>query len=154
MLSAHAFMEFSCRYLTRIVAGLRREHDGARIPCVLFTKGGGQWLDSMAETGCDALGLDWTLDIGEARRKVGDRVALQGNLDPAVLFAPPAVVAAQARAVLDDFGSPMRHDGRQGGHVFNLGHGISQHTPPEHVHALVEAVHAHSRHVLRQASPA
>jgi uroporphyrinogen decarboxylase len=98
------------------------------------------------------VGLDWTVALRAARARVDDRVALQGNLDPAVLFAPPAVVAAQARAVLDDFGAPRRPDGRLGGHVFNLGHGISQHTSPDHVNALVEAVHGHSRRAL-SASP-
>ena len=97
------------------------------------------WLEKIAAIGCDGVGLDWTIDIGEARRRVGDKVALQGNLDPNVLFAPPEVVAAEAIKVLDSFGSGNT------GHVFNLGHGISQYTPPESVTALVEAVHSHSR---------
>jgi uroporphyrinogen decarboxylase len=116
-----------------------------RIPAIVFTKGGGQWLEQIADSGADVVGLDWTTDLGAARRRVGDRVALQGNLDPMALFAPPKIVQAQARAVLDSFGPPQRADGGWDGHVFNLGHGISQHTPAEHVAALVEAVHAHSR---------
>ena len=108
-------------------------------------KGGGPWLQAIAASGADVVGLDWTVHLGAARAAVGDRVALQGNLDPNVLFAPPEVVRAQAVAVLDSFGPPQRADGRWDGHVFNLGHGISQHTPPEHVAALVEAVHDHSR---------
>ncbi|HEX7638326.1 MAG TPA: uroporphyrinogen decarboxylase [Burkholderiaceae bacterium] len=140
VLADAAFHAFSLAYTRRVLAGLRREKDGARVPAIVFTKGGGQWLEAIAESGADVVGLDWTTDLGAARRRTGDRVALQGNLDPMALFAPPEVVQAQARAVLDSFG-PVR----AGGHVFNLGHGISQFTPPEHVAALVEAVHAHSR---------
>jgi len=120
------------------------------VPCIVFTKGGGPWLEQIAGVGADVVGLDWTVNLGAARAAVGSRVALQGNLDPNVLFAPPAVVAQEAMAVLDSFGPPQRADGGWDGHVFNLGHGISQHTPPEHVTALVEAVHDHSRR-LRQA---
>lgn len=138
-LSHAAYREFSLAYLQRILAGLVREKDGERIPVIVFTKGGGLWLEAIAECGCDAVGLDWTTDIGEARRRVGDRVALQGNLDPNVLFAPPSVVAAEAIKVLESFGPGNT------GHVFNLGHGISQYTPPESVTALVEAVHAYRR---------
>ena len=124
--------------------------DGQRVPHILFTKGGGLWLQDQAATGADMLGLDWTMDLGRARALTQDRVALQGNIDPMVLFAPPEAVAAEAVRVLDSFGRPQRPDGTWGGHVFNLGHGINQHTPPEHVAALVEAVHSHSRR-LRQA---
>ena len=137
-LSAHGYREFSLAYMQRIIAGLRREHDGERVPVIMFTKGGGQWLEAQAEAGADALGLDWTTDIGEARRRVGHKVALQGNFDPTALFAHPAAIAREAEHILDSFGPHP-------GHVFNLGHGISQHTPPEHVSALVEAVHRHSR---------
>ena len=143
-LSAAAYEEFSLAYLRRIVAGLKKEKDGERIPSIVFTKGGGLWLEKIAAIGCDAVGLDWTIDIGEARRRVGEQVALQGNLDPNVLFASPEIVAAEARKVLDSFGAGNT------GHVFNLGHGISQFTPPEHVTALVETVHSHSR-ILRRA---
>ena len=138
VLSHRAYREFSLAYLQRIVAGLTRERDGARIPSIVFTKGGGQWLEDIAAIGCDAVGLDWTTDIGAARRRVGDKVALQGNLDPVALFAQPEKIAQEARAILDAFGP-------NDGHVFNLGHGISQFTPPENVAALVTAVHEHSR---------
>jgi uroporphyrinogen decarboxylase len=145
VLADGAFQRFSLAYTQRVVAGLRRERDGRRVPVIVFTKGGGPWLDEIAGCGADVVGVDWTVNLGAARARVGDRVALQGNLDPTVLFAPPAVVAREAQAVLDSFGQPQRSDGRWDGHVFNLGHGISQHTPPESVAALVEAVHAHSR---------
>ncbi|MEF8750514.1 MAG: uroporphyrinogen decarboxylase [Candidatus Accumulibacter necessarius] len=138
-LSAAAYHEFSLPYLRRIVASLIRERDGERVPSIVFTKGGGLWLESIAETGCDAIGVDWTIDIGAARRRVGHLVALQGNLDPGVLFASPGRVAAEARTVVDSYGFDNT------GHVFNLGHGISQFTPPENVTALVDAVHEHSR---------
>ena len=138
-LSHAAYHEFSLAYMQRIIAGLIREKDGERIPVIVFTKGGGLWLEDIANCGCDAVGLDWTIDLGEARRRVGHQVALQGNLDPNVLFASPEVVAAEAKKVLDSYGAGNT------GHVFNLGHGISQYTPPESVTALVEAVHAHSR---------
>ncbi len=145
VLADGAFQRFSLDYTRRVVAGLQREKDGQRIPVIVFTKGGGPWLDDIAACGADVVGLDWTVNLAEARRRVGGRVALQGNLDPNVLFAPPEAVAREARAVLDAFGRPQRADGGWDGHIFNLGHGISQYTPPEHVAALVEAVHAHSR---------
>lgn len=138
-LSAAAYAEFSLAYMRRIVAGLKKEQDGARVPNIVFTKGGGLWLESIADSGCDAIGLDWTIELGEARRRVGDRVALQGNIDPNVLFASPEKIATEAKKVLDSYGPGNT------GHVFNLGHGISQYTPPEHVTTLVETVHAHSR---------
>ena len=150
VLEHRAFERFSLAYTRRVLAQLKREHDGRRVPAIVFTKGGGQWLESIAAAGADVVGLDWTCDLGAARRRVDDAVALQGNLDPMVLFAPPEAVAAEARAVLDAFGDPRRADGRCGGHVFNLGHGISQFTPPEAVKVLVDTVHAHSRG-LRQA---
>jgi uroporphyrinogen decarboxylase len=145
VLAHDCFAPFSLDYTRQVLSALQRERDGRVVPRIVFTKGGGPWLEAIAACGADVVGVDWTVSLAQARLRVDDRVALQGNLDPAVLFAPPAVVAAQAKAVLDDFGSPVRHDGRVGGHVFNLGHGISQHTPPEHVHALVEAVHGTSR---------
>jgi uroporphyrinogen decarboxylase len=138
-LSAAAYQEFSLQYMQRIVAGLIKEKDGERIPSIVFTKGGGLWLESIANIGCDALGLDWTIDIGEARRRVGDKVALQGNLDPNVLFASPDKIAAEAKKVLDSYGPGDT------GHVFNLGHGISQFTPPDHVTTLVKTVHEYSK---------
>lgn len=149
VLEHRAFERFSLAYTRRVLAQLKREHDGRRVPAIVFTKGGGLWLEAIAAAGADVVGLDWTCDLGAARRRVDDAVALQGNLDPMVLFAPPEAVAAEARAVLDAFGPPRRADGRCGGHIFNLGHGISQFTPPESVKVLVDTVHAHSRS-LRQ----
>jgi uroporphyrinogen decarboxylase len=145
VLEHRAFLQFSLAYIRRVLSQLKRQHNFARVPCIVFTKGGGPWLEQIAATGADVVGLDWTCDLGVARRRVDDGVALQGNVDPMVLFASPEAVATEARAVLDSFGPPQRADGRWGGHVFNLGHGINQHTPPEHVEALVETVHAHSR---------
>jgi uroporphyrinogen decarboxylase len=150
VLEHRAFQQFSLAYTRRVVGQLKRQAEGRTVPVIVFTKGGGPWLEQIADTGADVVGLDWTADLGLARRRIDDRVALQGNLDPMVLFAPPEAVAAEARAVLDSFGHPLRADGRLGGHVFNLGHGINQHTPTDHVQALVEAVHSHSR-ALRQA---
>ena len=144
VLADGAFQRFSLDHTRRVVAGLQREKDGQRVPCIVFTKGGGPWLEQIADCGADVVGLDWTVNLGRARAQVGDRVALQGNLDPAVLFAPPEAVAREAVAVLDSFGRPQRADGGWDGHIFNLGHGISQHTPPEHVAALVEAVRTRS----------
>lgn len=133
-LSHAAYHEFSLQYMQQIIAGLTRKHEGADVPVVLFTKGGGNWLESMAATGCDALGLDWSIDIGQARQRVGDRVALQGNLDPAILLTDPDTVRNEVAKVLTSYGQGH-------GHVFNLGHGISQFAPPENAAALVEAVH-------------
>ena len=140
-LSAAAYQEFSLAYLKRIVAGLTREHDGVRVPSIVFTKGGGLWLEDIAAIGCDAVGLDWTCDIGAARARIGATVALQGNLDPITLFAQPAAIRAQVGQVLASYGHGS-------GHVFNLGHGVSQFTNPDHVAALVDAVHdlSHAYH--------
>ncbi|NMG42682.1 uroporphyrinogen decarboxylase [Aromatoleum toluvorans] len=140
VLSEAAYHEFSLPYLKRVVDGLIKENEGERVPNIVFTKGGGLWIESIAGIGCDAVGLDWTMDIGRARALVGDKVALQGNLDPNVLFAPPEAVAREAKRVLDSFGNHP-------GHVFNLGHGISQFTPPESVSVLVDTVHEHSRKI-------
>jgi len=145
VLEHRAFQHFSLAYTQRVLGQLRRTHDGVRVPCIVFTKGGGLWLEQIAAASADVVGLDWTCDLGAARRQVDDEVALQGNLDPMVLFASPEAVATEARAVLDSFGSPRRPDGRWGGHIFNLGHGINQHTPPDNVQALVDTVHAHSQ---------
>jgi uroporphyrinogen decarboxylase len=138
VLSHAAYHEFSLRYLEQIVEGLTRSRDGQIVPRIVFTKGGGAWLESIAAIGADAVGLDWTVDIGQARARVGSEVALQGNLDPAVLFSTPEIVRTEAHKVLASFG-------KGAGHVFNLGHGISQHTAPENVAALVDAVHDLSR---------
>ena len=133
-LTPEGYREFSLDYMARIVEQLKREHDGRRVPVILFTKGGAQWLEAMADTGCDALGLDWTINIGEARQRVGKRVALQGNLDPSVLYASPERIRAQVEKVISSYGHGS-------GHVFNLGHGIHQHINPDHVKALVDSVH-------------
>jgi uroporphyrinogen decarboxylase len=132
-----SFREFSLPYMARIVAGLRREHAGRRVPVILFAKGCSGHLEALADTGADALGVDWTITLAEARRRVGDRVALQGNLDPAILLAKPDAISAQARTCLDSFG-------RGSGHVFYLGHGITPDVPPEHLGALVDAVRTFS----------
>nr|WED67656.1 uroporphyrinogen decarboxylase [Pectobacterium colocasium] len=137
-LSGRDYKEFSLRYMHKIVDGLQRENEGRRVPVTLFTKGGGQWLEAMAETGCDALGLDWTSDIADARRRVGDKVALQGNMDPSMLYADPARIEQEVASILAGFG-------QGNGHVFNLGHGIHQDVPPEHAGVFVEAVHRLSR---------
>jgi uroporphyrinogen decarboxylase len=147
-----AFQQFSLQYTQRVLARLHREFAGVRIPRIVFTKGGGLWLQEMERLDCDVLGVDWTVNLGRARALVGGSKALQGNLDPAVLFAPPEQVAAQARRVLDDFGVPHAGPGTGATHIFNLGHGISQHTPPENVQVLVEAVHAHSARLREQAA--
>lgn len=138
VLSGRDYKAFSLHYMHKIVDSLQRENDGRRVPVTLFTKGGGQWLEAMAETGCDALGLDWTSDIADARRRVGDKVALQGNMDPSMLYADPVRIEQEVASILAGFG--------QGdGHVFNLGHGIHQDVPPEHAGVFVEAVHRLSR---------
>jgi len=137
-LSHAAYKEFSLRYMQQIISGLKREQNGMQVPSIVFTKGGGLWLEAIADIGCNAVGLDWTIDIGEARQRVGDKVALQGNLDPSVLFASPKVITSEVEKVLTSYGNGS-------GHVFNLGHGISQFTPPENAAALVEAVHTLSR---------
>jgi uroporphyrinogen decarboxylase len=151
VLADAAFLEFSVAYTARVLAQLHRTHEGVTIPRLVFTKGGGLWLDAMGELDCDVLGLDWTVNLGRAREAVGHRMALQGNLDPNVLFAPPAQIETEVVKTLESFGRPHSGPGTGPTHIFNLGHGISQHTPPEHVTALVEAVHRHSRR-LRAAS--
>jgi len=138
VLSPGDYREFSLRYMERIVDGLTREAEGRRVPVVLFTKGGGQWLDRMAETGCDALGVDWTTDLADARRMVQGKVALQGNLDPCTLYASPERIRREVGRVLASYGSGS-------GHVFNLGHGIHPDADPEHAGAMVAAVHELSR---------
>jgi uroporphyrinogen decarboxylase len=135
------YQAFSLHYMREVIKDLKREHDGQKIPCIVFTKGGGLWLDEIANSGADAVGLDWTVNLAKARQQVGHKVALQGNLDPNVLFAKPEQIHAEVEKVLNAFSKP----GPGTGHVFNLGHGISQFTPPESVTALVEAVHGISR---------
>jgi len=133
------FQQFSLAYTQRVVQALSREREGRRIPVIVFTKGGGQWLKSIAACGCDAVGLDWTVDLAAARRRVSDSVALQGNLDPIALFGGEPAIRAEARRVMQAFGPVGK-----GGHIFNLGHGISQFTPPEAVGALVDEVRHYS----------
>ncbi len=134
VLSPRDYETFSLAYMKRIVDGLVRENEGRKIPVILFTKGGGQWLDSMSRTGCDALGVDWTTDLSDARVKVKDRVALQGNVDPSILYASPERIREEVARVLASYGHGP-------GHVFNLGHGIHPDVDPEHAAVLVEAVH-------------
>ncbi len=132
-LSHHCYPEFSLKYMKKIVDGLIKEQEGRKVPCILFTKGSGQWLEIMADTGCDALGLDWTTHIGEAKARVGEKVALQGNMDPSVLYASPEKIKAEVARILADFGSGT-------GHVFNLGHGIHQFVDPAHAGAFIDAI--------------
>ncbi len=127
------YREFSLRYMQQIVDGLTRQADGRKVPVVLFTKNGGQWLDIMADTGCDGLGVDWTTDLSDARARTGDRVALQGNLDPSVLYGSPESIRTEVQRVLDSYGTGP-------GHVFNLGHGIHQFVNPDNLGVMVEAV--------------
>jgi uroporphyrinogen decarboxylase len=128
------YREFSLEYMARIVAGLTREREGRRVPAVLFTKGGGRWLDQMAATGADALGVDWTTDLADARALTEGKVGLQGNLDPCVLYASPETIREEVGRVLASYGTGH-------GHVFNLGHGIHPDVNPEHAGAMVAAVH-------------
>ncbi len=152
ILSAAAYREFSLPYLRRVASAVLRENDNERVPLIIFAKGAGLWLEALAETGCDAIAVDWSVDLGDARHRVGRRVALQGNLDPAVLLASPERIAHEAGRVMASYG-----DGG-GGYVFNLGHGIIPATPPEHVAALVDTVRSYRRpadcQALRRIDPA
>ena len=133
VLSPDNYKQFSLYYMQQIVDGLQRESEGRKVPIVLFTKNGGQWLDIMADTGCDGLGVDWTTDLADARKRTGDRVALQGNLDPSVLYGDSDTIRHHVKRVLDSYGQGP-------GHVFNLGHGIHQFVNPDHLGVMVEAV--------------
>ncbi|MFN5746606.1 MAG: uroporphyrinogen decarboxylase [Methylococcaceae bacterium] len=137
VLSPTQYRQYSLDYARQSLEGVRCQRDGRTIPATLFTKGGGQWLEAMSETGYDALGLDWTTEIGDARRRVGDRVALQGNLDPQALYAPPESLRSEVRHILESYGQGS-------GHVFNLGHGVWPDVNPEHVGVMIEAVHEFS----------
>jgi uroporphyrinogen decarboxylase len=137
-LNKECYENFSLRYMQKIVAGIHRQYEGRTIPVTLFTKGGGAWLEQMAATGCDALGLDWTVELGDAEKRVGSQVALQGNLDPSVLYATPEVVEAEVKKVLDQFKGST-------GHVFNLGHGITPDVNPDNMKVLVDTVHRYSQ---------
>ena len=134
VLSGPCYQEFSLKYMKQIVDGLIREHDGRKVPVILFTKNGGQWLESIAATGTDALGLDWTTEIADARQRVGNQVAIQGNMDPSVLYAPAERIRSEVASILEGFGPNL-------GHVFNLGHGIHQYADPDHAKVFVDAVH-------------
>jgi uroporphyrinogen decarboxylase len=147
VLADGAFQQFSMAYTQQVLKQLKTEHNGQRIPRLVFTKGGGLWLDEMAGLDCEVLGLDWTVNLAKARALVGSSKALQGNIDPNVLFAPPAQIEAEVKRVVDSFGVPHQGPGVGPTHIFNLGHGISQYTPPEHVAALVAAVHSASRQI-------
>ncbi|MDA8978611.1 uroporphyrinogen decarboxylase [bacterium] len=136
-LSHAAYQEFSLAYMQKIVSGLIKQADGRDVPVILFTKGGGLWLEAMADTGCHALGLDWTMDIGAAKKRVGDQVALQGNMDPAILRADPATIEREVQGILASFGAGN-------GHIFNLGHGITPDIDPQHAKVFIEAVHRFS----------
>jgi uroporphyrinogen decarboxylase len=138
VLTPRDYREFSLRYMTQIVHGITREHEGRRVPVILFTKNGGQWVESISESGCDAIGLDWTTDLGDVRARVGTKVAIQGNMDPSILYASHARIREEVGSVLASYGQGT-------GHVFNLGHGIHQHVAPENVTVLVDAVHELSR---------
>ncbi len=146
-----AFQQFSLKYTAQVLSKLKRSASGQTIPRLVFTKGGGLWLSEMYTLDCEVLGLDWTMNLGQARTLVGGEVggpgkALQGNIDPHILFAPPARIEQEVLRVLNSFGQPHTDPVRTGPtHIFNLGHGIHQLTPPEHVTALIEAVHSHSR---------
>ncbi|RKZ40602.1 MAG: uroporphyrinogen decarboxylase [Gammaproteobacteria bacterium] len=135
ILTNRDYLAFSLNYMQKIVQGLTREYEGQRVPVILFTKEGNEWLEKIAATGCDALGLDWKLPIGEARKRVGDKVALQGNMDPCILYSSPERIREEVASILASFGNGN-------GHVFNLGHGIHPQIDPEHVKELVEAVHS------------
>jgi len=154
VLSDADFPTFSRDYLQRIITALKADPVAAAVPVIVFTKGGGLWLERLADTGADGVGVDWTMDLASARRRIGDRVAIQGNLDPMTLMGPPSVVRDQVMATIDRY--DVDDDRPSGlGHIFNLGHGISQFTPPDNVTVLVETAHAHSRQRrLKQAQQA
>lgn len=134
VLSPRDYNLFSLQYMAKIVDGLTRHNDGRRVPVTLFTKNGGMWLEAIAATGCDAVGLDWTINIDEARARIGDKVALQGNMDPSMLYAAPERIEQEVARILQQYGAGS-------GHVFNLGHGIHLDVPPEHAGVFVDAVH-------------
>ena len=138
LLNKESYENFSLRYMSKIVDGIHRKYDERTIPVTLFTKGGSAWLEQIAATGCDCVGLDWSIEIGEAEKRIGSKVALQGNLDPSVLYASPEIITAEAYKVLDQFKG-------QTGHVFNLGHGITPDVNPESMKVLVDAVHSYTK---------
>lgn len=137
VLSPRDYKLFSLAYMEKIVAGLTKTSEGRKVPVTLFTKNGGQWLEAMAATGADGLGVDWTTDLGDARARAGSKVALQGNMDPSVLYASPTRIEEEVQTILASYGQGT-------GHVFNLGHGIHPEVDPEHAGAFIEAIHKHS----------
>ena len=143
ILTPSAYQDFSLNYMRKIVQGLIKESDGSTVPVILFTKNGGHWLEAIADSGCHGVGLDWTIGIDEARARVGKKVALQGNMDPCILYAEPKVIRAEVKRILEAFGSSS-------GHVFNLGHGITPGVDPDHVAVFVDAVHEFSAESCRQ----
>jgi len=138
VLTTRDYKMFSLNYMQQIISGLNTEYEGQKIPVIMFSKGGCQWLEDQAVVGADALGLDWTIDIGRARKRVGDKVSLQGNMDPCVLYSSPERIREEVATILESYG-------KGSGHVFNLGHGIHQHVDPEHAKAFIEAVHELSK---------
>ncbi len=140
VLTPETYHRFSLDYMQQIVSQLKRNHDGETIPVTLFTKGGAQWIEATADTGCDAIGLDWTINIDEARRRVGHKVALQGNLDPCTLYASPDTITDAVKKIMTDFGD-------HNGHVFNLGHGIHPSVNPDHLAVVVDSVHKFGREI-------
>jgi len=139
ILSPRDYREFSLRYMAKIVDGLTRENEGRQVPVTLFTKNGGQWIEEIAATGCDAVALDWTIDISDAKARIGDKVALQGNMDPSMLYASPDRIRQEVQTILEEFGQDNT------GHVFNLGHGIHLDVDPEHAGVFIKAVNELSR---------
>ena len=137
ILTTQAYRDFSLAYMKKIVQGLTRESEGRKVPVILFTKNGGLWLEHIADSGCDCVGLDWTIEIGRARSLIGNKVSLQGNMDPSILYSTPAAIRAEVQRILASFGAGN-------GHVFNLGHGITPDVDPENVSAFVDAVHEYS----------
>lgn len=137
ILTTQAYRDFSLAYMKKIVQGLTRESEGRQVPVILFTKNGGLWLDDIADSGCDCVGLDWTIEIGRARSLIGNRVSLQGNMDPSILYSTPAAIRSEVQRILASYGAGS-------GHVFNLGHGITPEVDPDNVSAFVDAVHEFS----------
>ncbi len=133
-LSPHAYQEFSLAYMQKIIKGLIRENEGRQVPVIVFTKNGGLWLETIADCGADCVGLDWTINISDARTRIGNKVSLQGNMDPSILYAKPERIRKEVEMILEQFG-------QGNGHVFNLGHGIHQHVDPEHAKVFIDAVH-------------
>ncbi|MCK5876133.1 MAG: uroporphyrinogen decarboxylase, partial [Candidatus Marithrix sp.] len=138
ILTSRDYSEFSLKYMQQIVDGLDREHEGRKVPVILFTKDGNEWLEDIANTGCDAVGLDWKLPIGMARKRIGDKVALQGNMDPCILYASPERIQQEVGEILASYGTGD-------GHIFNLGHGIHPQIEPENVKVFIDSVHELSK---------